>query len=90
MISNVPPSNQTQEFKGWTSPGMVGIPALLFGLPPVRYAFRPYDLDFPTRPNVVWVADFTFIRITSGFCYLDRDSPCLQPQGRGLRDLAQH
>jgi putative transposase len=23
-----------------------------------------------TRPNVVWVADFTYIRIASGFCYL--------------------
>ena len=24
----------------------------------------------PDRPNMVWVADFTYIRIASGFCYL--------------------
>jgi putative transposase len=24
----------------------------------------------PDRPDVVWVADFTYIRITTGFCYL--------------------
>lgn len=24
----------------------------------------------PTQPNVVWVADFTYIRIATGFCYL--------------------
>ncbi|MET3178262.1 UNVERIFIED_ORG: putative transposase [Variovorax guangxiensis] len=24
----------------------------------------------PTRPNLVWVADFTYIRIATGFCYL--------------------
>lgn len=24
----------------------------------------------PTQPNVVWVADFTYIRIALGFCYL--------------------
>ena len=29
-----------------------------------------YRNVFPTRPNVVWVADFTYIRIASGFCYL--------------------
>ena len=29
-----------------------------------------YRNVIPTRPNVVWVADFTFIRIASGFCYL--------------------
>jgi putative transposase len=29
-----------------------------------------YRNVIPTRPNVVWVADFTYIRIASGFCYL--------------------
>lgn len=29
-----------------------------------------YRKVIPTRPNVVWVADFTYIRIASGFCYL--------------------
>ncbi|MFB9950720.1 IS3 family transposase [Rhizobium puerariae] len=24
----------------------------------------------PARPNMVWVADFTYIRIAAGFCYL--------------------
>ncbi|MDI7865194.1 IS3 family transposase [Rhizobiaceae bacterium n13] len=24
----------------------------------------------PSRPDMVWVADFTYIRITAGFCYL--------------------
>jgi putative transposase len=29
-----------------------------------------YRNVIPTRPNVVWVADFANIRIASGFCYL--------------------
>ena len=29
-----------------------------------------YRNVIPTRPNVVWVADFTYIRIETGFCYL--------------------
>lgn len=29
-----------------------------------------YRNVIPTQPNVVWVADFTYIRIATGFCYL--------------------
>jgi len=29
-----------------------------------------YRNVIPTRTNVVWVADFTYIRIASGFCYM--------------------
>ncbi|PRD41878.1 hypothetical protein C5748_19705 [Phyllobacterium phragmitis] len=29
-----------------------------------------YRNVIPTRPDMVWVADFTYIRITVGFCYL--------------------
>lgn len=49
-----------------------------------------YRNVIPTRPNVVWVADFTYIRIASGFCYLAAHPGCVQSQGGGLRDLAQH
>lgn len=49
-----------------------------------------YRNVIPTRPNVVWVADFTYIRIASGFCDLAAILDRLQPEGCGLRDLAQH
>ena len=29
-----------------------------------------YRNVIPTRPDVVWVADFTYIRIAAGFCFL--------------------
>ena len=29
-----------------------------------------YQNIIPTQPNAVWVADFTYIRIENGFCYL--------------------
>jgi putative transposase len=29
-----------------------------------------YRNVIPTRPNVVWIANFTYIRIASGFCCL--------------------
>ncbi|MDR6523850.1 hypothetical protein J2789_006552 [Variovorax paradoxus] len=29
-----------------------------------------YRNVIPSQPNVVWVADFTYIRIATGFCYL--------------------
>lgn len=29
-----------------------------------------YSNAIPDRPNMVWVADFTYIRIVAGFCYL--------------------
>ena len=29
-----------------------------------------YGNVIPNRPNVVWVADFTYFRLETGFCYL--------------------
>lgn len=49
-----------------------------------------YRNVIPTRPNVVWVVDFTYIRIASGVLLPGGDSGRLQPQGGGLCDLAQH
>jgi len=31
---------------------------------------NPYRNVIPTGPNVVWVADITYIRLAAGFCYL--------------------
>jgi putative transposase len=48
-----------------------------------------YRNVIPTRPNVVWVADFTYIRIASGFCYLAAilDACSRKVVGYGMRPI---
>ena len=50
-----------------------------------------YRNVIPTTPYVVWVADFTYVHPHRGWLLLPGGHPrCLQPQGRGLRNLPAH